>query len=165
MYSNDTIAVTDKKKADLFNSFFQSVFTTTHYKRNQKESIAKIDKIHFTRAEVEKTLEKLCIGKTKGPDGLRSLPLKRLTKGPSLTFLFNLIANKHIYPSRWKASNIIPLFKDRNKQEISNYRLVSLLTNLKMLFKFVIIIIRQEQHGFTKKKSTMTDHPLPIRTF
>ena len=54
LYLNDLIAVTDKETGDLFESFFQSVFTISHYKRNPKESRAKIDKIRFTRAEIEK---------------------------------------------------------------------------------------------------------------
>ena len=47
MYLNNIIAVTDKEAAGLFNLFFQSVFTTSHYKRNPKEFITKIDKIQF----------------------------------------------------------------------------------------------------------------------
>ena len=65
MYLNGTIAITDKGKAGLFNSFFQSVFTTTHSKGNSKESIAKIEKIHFARAHVEKHWKTCALGKLK----------------------------------------------------------------------------------------------------
>ena len=133
MYLNDQIAVTDKEKAQLFNEFFQSVFTISDYQRTSDNSKpSKVDKLHFTREEVQTTLENLCIGKAKGPDGLGNLPLKCLAKylAPSLTLVFNIIINKHVYPSLWKLSILIPIFKDGDKQDISNYRLIALLACL-----------------------------------
>ena len=100
MYLNDQIAVTDNKKAQLLNEFFQSVFTNSDYQRTSDNSKpSKVDKLHFTREEVQTTLENLCIGKAKSPDGLGNLPLKSLAKylAPSLTLVFNIIGNKHVY--------------------------------------------------------------------
>ena len=80
MYLNDQIAVTDKEKAQLFNEFFQSVFTNSDYQRTSDNSKpSKVDKLHFTREEVQTTLENMCIGKAIGPDGLRNLPLKKFS--------------------------------------------------------------------------------------
>ena len=128
MYLNDQSAVTDKEKAELVNEFFQSVFTNWDYQRTSDNSKpSKVDKLHFTREEVQTTLENLCIGKAKGPDGLGMLPLKSLANylAPSLTLVFNIIGNKHVYPSLWKLSILIPIFKDGDKQDISNYRLIA----------------------------------------
>ena len=167
MYLNDQIAVTDKK-ARPFNEFFQSVFTNSDYQRTSDNSKpSKVDKPHFTREEVQTTLENLCIEKAKGPDGLGNLPLKSLTKylAPSLTLVFNIIGNKHVYPSLWKLSILIPIFKDGYKQDISNYRLIALLDCLSKVLETLIfeklyvaigLNICKEQHGFTKCKSTMT---------
>ena len=109
----------------------------------------------------------MCIGKAKGPDDLGNLPLKSLAKylAPSLTLVFNIIGNKHVYPSLWKLSILIPIFKDGDKQDISNYRLIALLACLSNVLETLIfeklyvtigLNICKEQHGFTKCKSTMT---------
>ena len=60
MYLIDQIAVTDKEKTQLFNEFFQSVFTNSDYPNKP----SKVDKLNFTREEVQTTLENLCIGKS-----------------------------------------------------------------------------------------------------
>ena len=168
MYLNDQIAVTDNEKAQLLNEFFQSVFTNSDYQRTSDNSKpSKVDKLHFTGEEVQTTLENLCIGKAKSPDGLGNLPLKSLAKylAPSLTLVFNIIGNKHVYPSLWKLSILIPIFKDGDKQDISNYRLIALLACLSKVLETLIfeklyvaigLNICKEQHGFTKCKSTMT---------
>ena len=95
------------KKTQLFNEFFQSVFTYSDYQRTSDNSnTSEVDKFHFKREEVQITLENLCIGKAKGPDDLGNLPFKSLAKylAPSLTLVSNIIGNKHVYPSLWKLS-------------------------------------------------------------
>ena len=121
MYLNDQIAVTDKEKAQLFKEFFQPVFTNSDYQRTSDNSKpSNVDKLTFKREEVQTTLENLCIGKAKCPDGLGNLPLKSLAKhlAPSLTLVFNIIGNKHVYPFLWKLSILIPILKDRDKQDV-----------------------------------------------
>ena len=44
-----------------------------------------------------------------------------------LTFTFNLSLKKGVFPDKWKATTIIPLQKDGNKEDVSNLRPVSLL--------------------------------------
>ena len=116
---------------------------------------------------MQTTLGNLCIGKSKGPDGLGNLPLKSLAKylAPSLTIVFNIIGKKHVYPSLWKLSILIPIFKDGDKEDISNFRLIELLACLSKILETLIfeklyvaigLNICKEQHGFTKCKSTMT---------
>ena len=79
MYLNDQIAVTDKEKVQLFKEFFQPVLTNSDYQRTSDNSKpSNVDKLTFKREEVQTTLENLCIGKAKGPDGLGNLPLKSL---------------------------------------------------------------------------------------
>ena len=168
MYLNDQIAVTDKEKVQLFNEVFQSVFTNSDYQRTSDNSKPlKVDKLHFTREKEQTTLENLCIGKAKGPDGLGNLSLKSLAKylAPSLTLVFNIIGNKHVYPSLWKLRILISIFKDGDKQDISNYRLIALLACLskvletlffEKLYVAIGLNVCKERNGFTKCKSTKT---------
>ena len=44
-----------------------------------------------------------------------------------LVYLFNLSFATSNFPSEWKKATIIPLFKGRNINKVSNYRPVSLL--------------------------------------
>ena len=64
MYLNDQIAVTDKEKAQLFNEFFQSVFTNSDYQRTSNNSkTSKVDKLHFTREKCKLHLRTCVWGK------------------------------------------------------------------------------------------------------
>ena len=128
----------------------------------------KNDKMHFTQTEVETALENLPHGKAKGPDGLRNLLLKRtarfLSVSLKLVFLTQSQTSIGLQPSG-KTSNIILHYRDADKQCISNYCLVSPLVCVFKALKSLIfdklysavgIVIRPEQHGFTKQKSTVT---------
>ena len=47
---------------------------------------------------------------------------------PPLTHIFRNIVTTSIYPDSWKLANITPVFKKGDKQQIKNYRPISLLT-------------------------------------
>ena len=128
----------------------------------------KNDKMHFTQTEVETALENLPHGKAKGPDGLGNLLLKCtarfLSVSLKLVFLTQSQTSIGVQPSG-KTSNITPHYKDVDKQCISNYCLVSLLACVSKVLESLIFdklysavgsVIRPEQHGFTKQKSTVT---------
>ena len=65
----------------------------------------------------------------------------------------------------WKIGDIVPHFKDGNKQSVANYRPITLLCCLSKVFETLLFIklsevinglISPTQFGFTKKKSTKT---------
>ena len=92
------IGTTDLEKAELFNIFAQSVFTSTDYQsKPELKSPMEIEKMHFTQPEIKTSLENLDVAKAKGPDGVGDLPVKKLSNSlcKSLSLLFNTIANKH----------------------------------------------------------------------
>lgn len=85
---------------------------------------------------------------------------------PLLSTLFNKILYTEHIPEQWKESIIILLHKKGNRNEITNYRPISLITNLYKIFISIIlkriqpIIEAQlsvEQAGFRHSYSTM-DH-------
>ena len=79
-----------------------------------------------------------------------------------LLHIFNLILNKSIYPSNMKKSVIIPIHKNNNKNNIENYRPISIIPQFSKIIEKIIKkridnfieknnIISANQYGFKKK--------------
>ena len=84
----------------------------------------------------------------------------------SLHLIFNTIANKCYFPSFWKTSEIIPIFKEGNKQMVDNYRPISLLVAVSKVLEKLIFdrmypilstALSQSQHGFRQRRSSITN--------
>ena len=54
---------------------------------------------------------------------------------PSLTALFNESLQTRSFPSIWKTAKVIPLFKEGDKKNASNYRSISILPTLSKLLE------------------------------
>ena len=166
-FLENEIGTTDLEKAEFFNTFAQSVFTSTDYESKPELKSMKIEKMHFIQSEIKSALENLDVAKANGPAGLGNLPLKELSNSlcKSLSLVFNTIANKHTNPIASKTSEILPFFKDGNKQKVANHRFISLLSCTSKLLETLIFgklyeviedIIDPEQYGFRKNRSSIT---------
>ena len=64
-----------------------------------------------------------------GPDDIPAYILKscKLSLVPQLTEIFNISIKEGTYPESWKLCNIIPVFKKGAKNEITNYRPISIM--------------------------------------
>lgn len=118
--------------------------------------------------EVEKAILSQKMEKAPGPDKITNELLKGTLEElvPILTSMFNEILKKGQIPSQWKTSHIILLFKKGQKEDIGNYRPISLMSNIYKIYSKVILerISKQldenqprEQAGFRRKFSTL-DH-------
>ena len=83
-----------------------------------------------------------------------------------LLHIFNLILNKSIYPSNMKKSVIIPIHKNNNKNNLENYRPISIIPQFSKIIEKIIKkridnfieknnIISSNQYGFKKKSNTL----------
>ena len=92
-------------------------------------TVSSIDSIDITEDEVYYALLSLDPAKATGIDGISPAVLKNcahvLTK--PLCYLSSLVVNYCCLPSEWKIHCIIPIFKAGNKNNVSNYRPISLL--------------------------------------
>ena len=80
VYLDDQRATSNIDKANLFNKYFQSVFSHSLYVgENNPSHECKIANLHLTTTEIEKILENLDINKAKGPDNLGNILLKKLS--------------------------------------------------------------------------------------
>jgi hypothetical protein len=112
--------------------------------------------------------------KSKNCEGPDRLPLRILKDGATvlsrpLSVLFHKIYERKEIPEQWKVSKVIPLHKKGKKEDIENYRPISNLCSITKVFEKLILLRLEEiekengidltgyeQHGFKKKRSTIT---------
>ncbi|PKU44780.1 rna-directed dna polymerase from mobile element jockey- hypothetical protein [Limosa lapponica baueri] len=166
----------DAEKAELLNAFFASVFTAQASPQESctLEETEKIwTKEDFPLVEedqVREQLSSLDIHKSMGPDGMHLQVLRELTEVISglLSLVFERSWRTSEVPEGWKKANVIPVFKKGKKEDLRNYRPVS-LTSIpgKMMEQLILGVIskhleekkaiRSSQHRFTKGKSCLTN--------
>jgi hypothetical protein len=103
----------------------------------------------FTEANVSASLK--CLdGCSPGPDELSANLLRssRLEVCGVITFLFNLFLTKGFVPDQWKNAHITPIAKVDHPTAWSDYRPISLTSNLCKTFERVIakLIIEHTAH-------------------
>ena len=154
-----------KVKADMFNKFFFNQFSEgSNYDINtcfQSDNNFDID---FNTDKVRDILRNIDCNKAQGPDNIHGVILKTCANSLAwpLSILFQLIYNTGILPAEWKRANIVPVFKKGVKENIENYRPIS-LTCISAKFMERIIydglfsrthhLIDSRQNGFLKNNS------------
>ena len=160
-------------KAELFNLYFSSVFSTpdvnTNYDNeiNSPESVTSLAEFEICIDEVNECLSNLDTSKACGPDGIPARLLKECSQqiAPSLCALFNSSLGHGRLPSEWKSADVTPIHKKDSKELAENYRPISLLPITgkiiercvaKRLYDHLIDFISPLQHGFLKNRSCTT---------
>ena len=111
--------------ADLFNSFFASVFTidSAVEKTACIRSDTVISDLTFSESTVLAALKALEVGKATGPDEIPAKLLKETASviAPSLCKIFNKSPQLGSLPSDWKLANGVPVHKKGAKDHVENY--------------------------------------------
>jgi hypothetical protein len=167
MFYENKNSTDTETKADMFNQFFFSQFNFSTHVEPDVPVFTNLNLYHITITymDVINVLQKLDINKAYGPDGLATIIYKNCahTLAPSLVLLFNLSLDLGILPADWKAANIVPVFKKGVKNDITNYRPISLLPVAikimeRCIHSYVYNIVKndifQNQHGFMARRST-----------
>lgn len=121
--------------------------------------------------EIEKIIHTLSERKSNGPHSINTFILKLISSkiGNLLFQIINICFVTGVYPQCLKFANIVPIHKKESKLQASNYRPISLLSNInKIMEKSIhsplysyleeIKFFHLNQYGFRKKHST--DHAL-----
>ena len=152
-------ASTPQQIAELFNSYFVSVFTAPSEVRIWSASFTPshptLNELEIPVEMVLTSLKQLDINKATGSDGI---PVRLLDEtadqiSPSLTMLRNKSLRLGIFTGDWKLANIIPIFEKGKRDFVENYRPISLLPVTSKVLKFHLI---REQHRFLAGRSCVT---------
>lgn len=161
----------DRETADVFNSYFKSVFTQEGEWKDEGEYAQVADmQIKITEDVVRRRLKALKPDKSPGPDGMHPLVLKQLADelAKPLAKIFDKSYNSGEVPEDWRRANITPIYKKGARNEAGNYRPVSLTS---IVCKVLEGIIKEEvmkfleqgsrisskQHGFMSGRSCLTN--------
>ena len=133
------------EKAQEFNAFFASQcsapadesFTADHILPKVQ---CKMNEFKISEAEIMSILQKLNTKKANGPDNISNTILKSTAPSicPSLTKLINKSLSMKQFPTQWKCANVVPVHKKNSKQEVKNYRPISLLSNISKVMEKAI---------------------------
>ena len=149
-----------------FSATFSQMFLKGHQIKRERFERKRFNKININETKIREVLSKLQTNKACGPDRIGNTALKNLPAlSKSLMLIFKTALNKGYFPSYWKISEVIPIFKDENRAMIEQYRPISLLCNVSKvlekiifdeLYDIVKIKIDESQHGFRKHRSVIT---------
>ena len=83
----------------------------------------------ITKEKVQKYLRNLDLSKATGTDNIGPRLLKLLASyiSESITHICNKSIQNSEFPEKWKEGKVTPLFKSGTKEDINNYRLISIL--------------------------------------
>src|SRR6201990_563100 len=161
----------DKELVNIFNAYFASVFTEERLDSSLETNSSNIHVTNRCAAfeielnEIKSLLEHIDPNKAAGPDGVYGRILKEGSS--SIAKALYLIFKRSIAIEDWKTAYVVPIFKKGSKEDLGNYRPVSLTSLvvkiLEKLLKSHIEkhldnkILYNSQHGFRKGRSCQTN--------
>lgn len=119
--------------------------------------------------EITKIINNLKTNASAGYDNIKVKVIKRLKAvlAPTIAKIINNNIKQGIFPDELKVARITPLYKGGNKQDLNNYRPVSVLPVFSKIYEKVIHqrlitfledikFLKAGQNGFRERRSTLT---------
>ena len=181
MHTSPTCIIENKKLLEILKILLILLRSTTHlwlktlckrkYEGNTQHTAylnnpieGRVAIYDCTLSEIENIISSFNPRKATGPNSISSDILQILKKDISypLSVIFNTSFSTGVYPDLLKIAKTIPIYKKGSKLTISNYRPISLLSNLnkileKLMFNRVYKFLEEQkciydlQFGFRKK--------------
>ena len=163
-----------KEKAEILNQHFATISRVDDpdgplpEEEVYNDNIPTIDTVNITEEKVKNAIKQSKRRSAAGQDGLSNDVLKRCSDNivPFLTKYFQACMDKQLMPPEWKKANVVPVHKGGAKEDVANYRPISLLSCTSKLLERVICddlnifleennIIGPNQFGFVRGSSTI----------
>lgn len=165
--------------ADYFNTFFTNIAEETLKANNSQTSKAEVIQhnprsllIAFSptsQKEVKDIIHKLKSSSSAGVDDISSRLLKLCEDELSrpLADIINKSLAQGVFPHKLKMSKVYPLHKQGKKNDVANFRPISLIPTVSKIIEKVVLtqllqhlkisqLLPENQHGFISGKSTIT---------
>ena len=137
---DETLALTDKEKANSINLFFSNVGnklnnllpTSTHLQpiTLENKEVPLLSQVVLKREAVSRKINSLQVKKSAGPDHIHPKLLRVAGDAviPFLVSLYQHIIDREAVFLQWKVARITPIHKKDDETDIANYRPVSPLS-------------------------------------
>ena len=148
------------------NRITRSQHTFTQYLHNIPINPASIFMKPTNKSEIAKLIESLPNKTSKGYDEISNVLLKKLnlTTCTPLEIIFNKSLEEGSFPKDMKLADVVPLFKNKERYLVNNYRPISLLVTISKILEKVVYTrtynflcttdqLYQSQYGFRKGHS------------
>ena len=168
--NNGCFVMGDQEKAEIFSSFFSSVFTVDDGTLPRvKFSNRTITYCDFPPYLIFEKLKSLPLKFSAGPDGVSQFILQKTAVSVAypLSIVFRQSFETGTLPSHFKTANIVPIHKKNAKNKVENYRSISLTSVPCKVMESIVADhitsflfrnnkISEAQHGFLRRRSTVT---------
>ena len=177
IYYNNKTVTSPFEIANAFNNYFSNIALDiqSSIKYSAKEfheflpplSIKSFFLSPTDKNEIISIISALDSQKTSGPNSIpiKILKLMKNDISDQLAVLFNLSFTSGLFPTILKASKVAPIYKKYSKRKCSNYRPISLLSNIEKIFERIVYkrlykfiednkLVYNLQFGFRQKHST-----------
>ena len=132
-----------------------------HYLKQIPHNTGSMYMTPTSKEELEKLIDQLPNKTSKGHDDISNVLLKRIKHAISnpLVMIFNKSLQEGTFPEEMKKADVIPLFKNKERYLVTNYRPISLLVTISKLLEKVVYTrtykflcytnqLYQSQYGF-----------------
>ena len=169
MYLKNCYRNNPADQAGLFNNFFYDQFSeSSNYNISIDYTNDENFEISFCHIKIRKLLSKINSNKACGPDAIHGRILKNcaVSLAYPLSLLFKLSYNTGSVPREWKLAHVVPIHKKGSKENIENYRPISLTSLVMKTFERILKeeilvhtshLLDTRQHGFLSNKSCSTN--------
>ena len=169
MHLNNCFRNKPSEKAELFNCHFYEQFSApSNYDIKIDWDNDQSFDVDFNFTKVKELLSNINPNKACGPDGIHGRILKNCSDhlAHPLSLLFKISYNTGSLPNDWKLANVVPIHKKGSKENIENYRPISLTSLVMKIFERILKdellsrtshLLNSQQHGFLYSKSCTTN--------